>query len=381
MPGSLRLGKIAGIDIYAHLSWFIILVLLTWSLADDWFVQAFPGWDTTTYWVVAFISALLLFVCVLAHELAHALVAQTSGLTVRKITLFIFGGIAHIEEEVKRPGVEFRVAIAGPIASLLLAVVAFLLALPLQGSGASAEAVLDYLAVSNLVLGAFNLLPGFPLDGGRVLRSIVWKVTGNFKKSTRVTSSVGQVFAYLFILLGIVEFFTGNFFNGLWTVFIGWFLLSAAQTAYTQVELQSTLQGVSVGQVMNPRPVAVPSNISLQKLVDEYFLPLGLRAAPVTQGEYLAGFITLSDIARVARERWSSTPVGYVMRLLEQVHVATPEQPLQGVLQMMDAQDINQVPVVADGRLVGLLSRELIIRYLQERQSLKEEERRFSLLF
>jgi CBS domain-containing protein len=264
---------------------------------------------------------------------------------------------------------------------LLLAVVAFLLALPLQGSGASAEAVLDYLAVSNLVLGAFNLLPGFPLDGGRVLRSIVWKVTGNFKKSTRVASSVGQVFAYLFILLGIVEFFTGNFFNGLWTVFIGWFLLSAAQTAYTQVEMQSTLQGVSVGQVMNPRPVAVPANISLQKLVDEYFLPLGLRAAPVTQGDYLAGFITLSDIARVARERWPSTPVGYVMRLLEQVHVATPEQPLQGVLQMMDAQDINQVPVVADGRLVGLLSRELIIRYLQERQSLKEEERRFSLLF
>jgi len=374
LPGSLRLGKIAGIDIYAHLSWFIILVLLTWSLADDWFVQAFPGWATTTYWVVAFISALLLFVCVLAHELAHALVAQTSGLTVRKITLLIFGGVAHIEEEVKRPGVEFRVAIAGPIASLLLAVVAFLLALPLQGSGASAEAVLDYLAVSNLVLGAFNLLPGFPLDGGRVLRSIIWKVT-------HIASSVGQAFAYLFILLGIVEFFTGNFFNGLWTVFIGWFLLSAAQTAYTQVELQSTLQGVSVGQVMNPRPVAVPANISLQKLVDEYFLPLGLRAAPVTQGEYLAGFITLSDIARVARERWPSTPVGYVMRLLEQVHVATPEQPLQGVLQMMDAQDINQVPVVADGRLVGLLSRELIIRYLQERQSLKEEVRRFSLLF
>jgi Zn-dependent protease len=232
LPGSLRLGKIAGIDIYAHLSWFIILVLLTWSLADDWFVQAFPGWATTTYRVVAFISALLLFVCVLAHELAHALVAQTSGLTVRKITLLIFGGVAHIEEEVKRPGVEFRVAIAGPIASLLLAVVAFLLALPLQGRGASAEAVLDYLAVSNLVLGAFNLLPGFPLDGGRVLRSIIWKVTGNFKKSTRIASSVGQAFAYLFILLGIVEFFTGNFFNGLWTAFVGWFLLSAAQTTY-----------------------------------------------------------------------------------------------------------------------------------------------------
>ena len=379
MPGSLRLGKIAGIDIYAHLSWFIILVLLTWSLASGWFAQLFPGWATTTYWIVAFISALLLFGCVLVHELAHALVAQASGLTVRNITLFIFGGVAHVEEDMKRPGVEFRVAIAGPIASFLLAGVAFLLVLPLRGSGASAEAALDYLAVANFLLGAFNLLPGFPLDGGRVLRSIIWKATGNFKKSTHIASSVGQAFAYVFILLGIIGFFTGNFFNGLWVVFIGWFLLSAAQTASTQVELQSALQGVSVGQVMDPRPFAVPANISVQKLVDQYFLPLGLHSAPVTQGEYLAGLITLSDIARVARERWSYTPVGHVMRLLQQVYVATSEQPLQEVFQMMDAQSINQVPVVEDGRLVGLLSREAIIRYLQVRQSLQENERQYAV--
>jgi len=378
MPGSLRLGRIAGIDIYAHLSWFIILVLLTWSLASGWFAQLFPGWATTTYWIVAFISALLLFGCVLVHELAHALVAQASGLTVRNITLYVFGGVAHIEEDMKRSGVEFRVAIAGPIASFLLAGVAFLLVLPLRGSNASAEAALDYLAVANFLLGAFNLLPGFPLDGGRVLRSIIWKVTGNFKKSTRIASSVGQACAYVFILLGIIGFFTGNFFNGLWVVFVGWVLLSAAQTASTQVELQSALQGVSVGQVMDPRPFAVPANISVQKLVDEYFLPLQLHFAPVTQGEYLAGLITLSDIARVARERWSYTPVGYVMRLLEQVSVATPEQPLQEVLQMMGAQSINQVPVVEDGRLVGLLSREAIIRYLQVRQSIQENERQYS---
>jgi Zn-dependent protease/CBS domain-containing protein len=379
MPGSLRLGKIAGIDIYAHLSWFVILVLLTWSLASGWFAQLFPGWATTTYWIVAFISALLLFGCVLVHELAHALVAQASGLTVRNITLFIFGGVAHVEEDMKRPGVEFRVAIAGPIASFLLAGVAFLLVLPLRGSGASAEAALDYLAVANFLLGAFNLLPGFPLDGGRVLRSIIWKATGNFKKATRIASSVGQAFAYVFILLGIIAFFTGNFFNGLWVVFIGWFLLSAAQTASTQVELQSALQGVSVGQVMDPRPFAVPANISVQKLVDRYFLPLGLHSAPVTQGEYLAGLITLSDIARVARERWSYTPVGHVMRGLQQVYVATPEQPLQEVFQMMGAQSINQVPVVEDGRLVGLLSREAIIRYLQVRQSLQENERQYAV--
>ncbi len=312
------------------------------------------------------------------HELTHALVSQAHGLTVKNITLFIFGGVANIEEEVKRPGIEFQIAAVGPIASLLLAAVTFLLALPLRGSNSSAEAILDYLAVSNLVLGVFNLIPGFPLDGGRVLRSIIWKVTGNLQKSTRIASYVGQASAYVFILLGIIEFFTGNFFNGLWTVFVGWFLLNASQTANTQVELQSTLQGVSVGQVMNPRPVTVPGNISLQRLMDEYFLPLGLHSAPVTQGDYLSGLITFTDIAGVARERWSYIPVGHVMRLLEQVYMTTPEQPLQDVLKMMGTQDINQVPVIQDGRLVGLLSRESIIRYLQVRQSLKGDEPQFT---
>lgn len=375
MPGSLRFGNIAGINIYAHLSWLIILVLLTWSLANDWFAQLFSGWSTATYWIVAFVSTLLLFICVLAHELAHALIAQRSGLTVKHITLFIFGGVAHIEEEMQRPGVEFRVALAGPIASFLLATLAFLLAWPLRGSNAAAEAVLDYLAVTNFLLGAFNLIPGFPLDGGRILRSIIWKMTGNFKKSTRIASFVGQAGGYLFILLGIVAFFTGNFFNGLWVAFIGWFLLSAAQTANSQVELQSTFRGVSVAQVMNTRPLTVPANISLQKLVEEYFLPLGLRSAPVTWGDYLAGLISLSDFARVARERWPYTPVGHVMRLLDQVTTATPAQPLLEVLHVMGTQDINQVPVVEDGRLVGLVSREEIIRYLQVHQSVGDEKR------
>ncbi|HEU0003990.1 MAG TPA: site-2 protease family protein [Ktedonobacteraceae bacterium] len=375
MPGSIRLGKIAGIDIHAHLSWFIILVLLTWSLASGWFAQLFPGWATTTYWIAAFISALLLFACVLTHELAHALIARLHGLNVRNITLFIFGGAAHIEEDMQRPGVEFKVAIAGPIASFLLAGAAFLLALPLRGSGASAEAVLDYLTVSNLLLGAFNLFPGFPLDGGRVLRAIVWKVTGNFKKATRIASGVGQASGYLLIFLGIAQFFTGNFFNGLWIVFIGWFLLSAAQSANTQVELQSILRGISASQVMTLHPATVPANISVQKLVDEYFLALGQRAVPVMQGDYLAGLITLTDVMRVPRERWSYTPVGHIMRLLEQIYTATPEQPLQEVLQVMGTQGMNQIPVVEDGRLVGLLSRESIIHYLQVRQSLHNDER------
>ena len=379
MPGSFRLGKIAGIDIYAHLSWFIVLVLLTWSLASGWFVQLFPGWSIPTYWITAFISALLLFVCVLLHELAHSLVAQVHGLTVKNITLFIFGGVATIKEEMKRPGIEFQIAVVGPITSLFLAAIAFLLAWPFRGSNSPTEAVLDYLAASNFLLGVFNLIPGFPLDGGRVLRSIAWKITGNIQKSTRIASYAGQAMAFVFILLGIAAFFTGNFFNGLWSIFIGWFLLNAAQTANMQILLQNTLQGVSVDKVMNPRPVAVPANISLQKLVDEYFVPQGLQAAPVVQGEYLAGLITLTDIARVERERWAYTPVGHVMRLLEQVYVTTPEHPLHDLLEVMVTRGINQIPVVQDGRLVGLLSRESILRYLQVRQSLKMDEPRYAL--
>ncbi len=379
MPGSFRLGKIAGIDIYAHLSWFIVLVLLTWSLASGWFVQLFPGWSTPTYWITAFISALLLFVCVLLHELAHSLVAQVHGLTVKNITLFIFGGVATIEEEMKRPGIEFQIAVVGPITSLFLAAIAFLLAWPFRGSNSPTEAVLDYLAASNFLLGVFNLIPGLPLDGGRVLRSIAWKITGNIQKSTRIASYAGQAMAFVFILLGIAAFFTGNFFNGLWSIFIGWFLLNAAQTANTQILLQNTLQGVPVDKVMNPRPVAVPANISLQKLVDEYFVPQGLQAAPVVQGEYLAGLITLTDIARVGRERWAYTPVGHVMRLLEQVYITTPEQPLHDLLEVMVTRGINQIPVVQDGRLVGLLSRESILCYLQVRESLKMDEPRYAL--
>jgi Zn-dependent protease len=379
MPGSFRLGKIAGIDIYAHLSWFIVLVLLTWSLASGWFVQLFPGWSIPTYWITAFISALLLFVCVLLHELAHSLVAQVYGLTVKNITLFIFGGVATIEEEMKRPGIEFQIAVVGPITSLFLAGIAFLLAWPLRGSNSPTEAVLDYLAASNFLLGVFNLIPGLPLDGGRVLRSIAWKITGNIQKSTRIASYAGQAMGFVFILLGIAAFFTGNFFNGLWSIFIGWFLLNAAQTANTQILLQNTLQGVSVDKVMDPRPVAVPANISLQKLVDEYFVPQGLQAAPVVRGEYLAGLITLTDIARVERERWAYTPVGHVMRLLEQVYVTTPEQPLHDLLEVMVTRGINQIPVVQDGRLVGLLGRESILRYLQVQESLKMDEPRYAL--
>jgi Zn-dependent protease/predicted transcriptional regulator len=370
MPGSLRIGKIAGIDIYIHVSWIIILVLLTVSLATGWFPQLYPGWSTATYWVTGFISSLLLFASVLLHELAHSLVARRRGLPVKSITLFIFGGVSNIEQEPKSPGIEFQMAVVGPLTSLLIGIVCFLLQLPLRGTNSPLEGVLFYLAVTNLLLGVFNLIPGFPLDGGRVLRSIVWKITGSMRQATRAASITGQVIAYLFILLGVWLFFTGNILNGIWLGFIGWFLLSAAQSANSQVMLASVFRGVTVGEVMNPTPTTVPANISLQHLVDAYFLPGGLRYALVMQADHLVGLITLSDIRHIPREQWEQVLVSYAMIPVERLHVVSPQQSLSEVLPLMAGHDVNQLPVVQNGALVGIVSRDAIVHYLEVRRGL-----------
>lgn len=371
MPGSIRIGSIAGIDIYVHVSWLIILVFLTISLATGWFPSLSPGFPTATYLFLGFIAAVLLFVSVLLHELAHSLVARARGLPVKNIVLFIFGGVSNIEQEPHSPGTEFFMAFVGPLVSLIIGVICFGLLALVRGSHSPTEDLLTYLASANILLGIFNLLPGFPLDGGRVLRSIVWKITGNSYRATQVATVVGQIIAYLFIFVGIWQFFfSGSVFNGIWLGFIGWFLLSAAQSARAQATLETTFKGVTVAQVMNTQPMTVPANISLQKLVDEYFLPQGLRSALVLQGDQLAGLITLSDIRHVAREEWAQTPVGFVMKPVDQLHTATQQQKLTDVLPLMTSNDVNQLPVVQDGKLVGILTREAIIRSLQIRQNL-----------
>lgn len=370
MAGSIRLFKIAGINIDINISWIIILVLLTWSLATGWFSVLYPGWSTATYWLVSLISALLLFVSVLLHELAHSLVARMRGLSVKSITLFIFGGVSNIEQEPTSPGIEFQMAFVGPLVSLLIGGIAFLLSLPFRGVNSPLTAILSYLAITNVLLGIFNLIPGFPLDGGRVLRSIIWEITGSLQSATRVATIVGQVIAYLFILWGIWLFFGGNVLNGIWIGFIGWFLLVSAQSANSQSMLQSMFRGVTVGEVMNPTPITVPANISLQELVDNYFLPRGLRSALVIQDDQLVGLITLGDIRHVPREQWGQVPVSHVMIPLDRLHVVSPQQNLNDVLPLMVNRDVNQLPVMENGRLVGVLSRDAIMRYLEVRRSL-----------
>jgi predicted transcriptional regulator len=270
----------------------------------------------------------------------------------------------------KSPGVEFQIAIVGPLTSLLIGAVCYLLLLPLRGTHSPLEGILFYLAVTNILLGLFNLIPGLPLDGGRVLRSIVWKITGSLTKATRVASISGQIIAYLFIFWGLWQLFNGDILDGIWIGFIGWFLLNAAQSTNTQVMLQSTLRGVSVAEVMNPTPPTVPATISLQQLVDEYLLPHGQRYVLVMQDDRLIGMITLSDIRHVPREQWRSTPVERVMVPLERLHIVTPQQSLNDVLPLMTGRDVNQLPVVQNGVPVGVVSRDTIMRYLEVRRSL-----------
>jgi Zn-dependent protease len=332
-------------------------------------VQLAPTWTTGTYWITALITSLLFFVSVLAHELAHAWLSQAHGLKVARMTLFIFGGIEDLESPPRSVGSELQIALIGPCTNLLIAGLAYVLALPFAGTGTPEEAVLDYLAFINLSLALLNLLPGFPLDGGRIVRAILWKSSGNYRQAARTATLAGQGCAYLLIVLGIGSFFFGHFFYGLWTIFIGWFLLSAAQAAHMQALIQTTLHEVTVQRAMNVAAITVPANISLQKLVDEYFDPLQLSSAFVVQGGYLAGLITLMEVNRVPREHWSKTPVGYSMRLKEQLLVATPDQSLSAVLQSMVTRGIDLVPVVKDGLLVGVLSLESVIAYLQHRRT------------
>ncbi len=379
MPGSFRIFRIAGIDINIHISWLIILVFLTFSLATGWFPITYPGSSTATYYLLGFIASILLFVSVLLHELAHSFVARSRGLQVKSIVLFIFGGVSNIEQEPQTPGIEFSMAFVGPLVSLLIGVVCYGLWLLVRGTHSLIVPILSYLALMNIILGIFNLIPGFPLDGGRVLRSIIWKATGNFQTATNITTFVGHAFAYLIILWGILLFFAGNAFNGLIIIFTGWFLLTSAQSARSQSVLETAFRGVTVNQIMNTNVMTVPANISLQKLVDEYFLPRGLRSAFVMQGDQLAGLITLSDIRHVPRDQWPQTPVGFAMIPLERLHTITPQQNVKDVLPLMTGQDVNQLAVVQDGRLVGVLTREGILRSLEIRRNLGVDRNRTAL--
>ncbi|MCL5264750.1 MAG: site-2 protease family protein [Chloroflexi bacterium] len=370
MRGSFRLGNVFGIEIDINYTWLIVFVLVTWSLAAGFFPQEFPGWPISTYWLVGVIASLLLFASVLLHELAHSLVAQREGLPITNITLFIFGGVSNIQREPTNPKDEFRMAFVGPLSSIFIGVFTWVLLVIFGSVNVQLQAVLLYLTIINLMLAAFNLIPAFPLDGGRVFRSIVWWATHSLTRATRIASAVGQGFGYLIIFVGLLLLFTGNFLGGVWLVLIGWFLTYAAESSYRQLVVQETLRGIPVRDMMAQDVPTVTPNVTVRELVDRYILPRNIRALPVVHDSQLVGMVTLSDVQHVSQEEWDTTDVGRIMTPRERLHALAPQDDAVQALEAMGEQDVNQLPVVSDGKVVGLVTRGHIIRLLQVRQDL-----------
>lgn len=369
MDAALRLGRVAGIPVGVHTSWFVALAVITLSLAQGFFPQAYPGWSETTYWIAGLVAALALFLSVLVHELSHAAVARSRGLAVESITLFIFGGVAHIRSEAEAPRDEFAIAVVGPIASVLIGGLSWLAARALGAADMPPRAILEYLGMVNLMLAIFNLLPGYPLDGGRVLRAILWAATGSVARATTWASYAGQTLGFVFIALGVVQMFAGQLLSGLWIAFIGWFLSNAAEVSRQQVAAQESFVGVRVRDLMLPDPPTVGPDLSVQRFISEYVLQRGLRALPVVVEGRVVGVVSITDVREVPVERWGTLAVGEIMTR-GGLATVRPGDDLAGALRLLAERDLNQLLVMEDGRLFGLLSRSSIIRYLQLRQEL-----------
>jgi Zn-dependent protease/CBS domain-containing protein len=374
MPGgSIRLLRIAGIDIGIHVSWFVIFALVTWSLAEFLFPVAVPGLRQSTYWIVGAISALLLFVSVLIHELAHSLVARARGLEPRSITLFIFGGVSSLGGEAKKPSTEFLVAVVGPLSSFAIAFIVYAIGYVLQ-PGDLVAAVFSYLIFINVVLGFFNLIPGFPLDGGRVFRSIVWNVTGNFRRATEIAVAVSKFFAYGFMLIGLFRLLNGDLIGGIWTAAIGWFLDNAASMSLAQVVFEQRIGKTRVADVFTRDTTAASAELTVDRLIEDFMLARNRRAVPVVQDGRVLGVVTLGDVRGVPPERRPFTRVGDLVRDQQTVAVR-PEDNLRAAVEALNSGEFEVLPVVENGQLVGVLSRADVMRQIELREALDVGDR------
>ncbi|MGH9731394.1 MAG: site-2 protease family protein [Candidatus Acidiferrales bacterium] len=368
----LRIGRILGIPLYLHATSFLIFALLTFFLATQ-ILPLQSGATPMQYWILAVGVSIVFFGSLILHELGHSVIALRYKIPVVSITLFFFGGLARIARDPETALQEFNIAIAGPIVSFILGAV-FLGIYAIAPQGVLQLAAL-YLSEINLILGAFNLLPGFPMDGGRVLRAIVWGITKNFDRATQIASRSGQIFAYMMIMLGIwaimerdsgVSRFLGGWSGGLWLAFIGWYLLSAAQETYTQVAIRHTLTGLSAADIMSPDVPTVARDISLEDYVHEV-LRTGRRCHVVTGNGMAVGLVTLHQVQHFPREEWANTSIQAAMVPQGAIHWVMPNEPVTGVLERMQSEDVNQMPVLQEGHIIGMIARDSILRVIQTR--------------
>lgn len=367
--GGLTIARVWGIPISVHASWLVVFALVTASLAAGYFPIHHPEWGSPTRWLLGAVTSLAFFASVLVHELGHARIALRNGLPIRGITLFVFGGVAQIGSEPGSPGVEFRIAIAGPLTSLAIAAL-------FGGIGSVAGSVplvsepALWLARINLIVALFNLLPGFPLDGGRVLRAAVWASTGSFDRGNRAASRAGEVLALALIGFGTFRAIGGDFAGGIWMALIGWFLHSAVLAGRTQTALRDLLRDATVGQAMARDCPSIAPGLTLERLVHDEVLGAGRRCFVVTEDGKLRGLLTLHEVKGVPRDRWDHVTVDDVMQPAAALATVAPGETLLKALEDMDNTNVAQLPVVDDGRWLGMLDRERIVHYMRARAEL-----------
>lgn len=370
-----KLFNLLGFPIYLDVSWFVIAVLLSWSLAKTVFPRQLEGQAESTYWLMGIAGALGLFASVLAHELGHAVIARRFDLPMRGITLFIFGGVAEMSREPPGAKSEFFVAIAGPIVSVALSIACgIVVALGGQAFPDSVSGVLWYLAMINAVIVAFNMIPAFPLDGGRVLRSALWYWKGNLRWATRIASTIGSGFGLALILLGLLSLLTGNVLGAIWQFLIGMFLRNAAQMSYQQVLVRRALDGEPVSRFMNPNVITVPPSMTIDQLVDEFVYRHHYKMYPVTEDDRLLGCITTREIQQVPRERWAGTTVAELIQPCREHCTATPEADAMEAMTKMSRQNVSRMMIVRDGRLEGILSLKDLMAFIALKVELGDDQ-------
>lgn len=370
MRSQIKLGRIFGIEIGVHYSWFLIAFLIVVSLSSQ-FRATHRDWSSNTVFGVALATGLLFFVFLLLHELAHSVFARSHGIPVREITLFALGGVSQIERNPTSARTEFWMAFVGPLTSAVIGAVCLGIRKVVGSPASPAYEMFTWLGYINLGLAAFNMVPGYPLDGGRILRAALWWKSGDVERATRQAARTGQVVGGLLIAWGILQFFGGAGFGGLWTAFIGWFLVQSAGESYFEAGLPHLLQDVTVADVMSRGCPIVDGNLNLQNFVDEHLLRTGDRCFVVQDRTGLAGLITADEVKNVEKARWPFTTVYDVMRPLDELPTVEPGTPLKAALEIMGRNSLNQLLVVLNQHVEGLLTRSQIVSFLHQRIELR----------
>jgi Zn-dependent protease/predicted transcriptional regulator len=364
------LGRILGIPIGLDYSWFLMFILLTWTLAVGFYPEELKKLSAVQDWILSAGTAVMLFASVLLHELGHSVVARRYNIPLKSITLYIFGGISEISEEPPNPRAQFWISIIGPLVSFALGLIFWFLQPFITGM--ATLLVLDrYLAFINFGLGIFNLIPGFPLDGGGVFLSIVWSLTHNKSRATLIAANLGRIIALLFIFLGVWQVLGTNPFNGIWIAFIGWFLLDAATSQVQQIKVEQLVAGHKVFEVMTDAYVVVSPNTTLQQLVDEHFPGRGKRSIVVEEGNQVLGLLTSHHIKDTPRSDWPTTTVAQVMVPLSKLKRIQPDTELWSTIESMNRDGVNQLPVMTNGHIEGMLTREDVLSFLRDMKELE----------